>query len=169
MARVSVRSATRDDVPAIRRIARRSWRTAYGHFLDEETVATALEEWYDPENLHERLAARDVTVLVATRDDAVVGFCSGVGESGALDYVVELGALYVDPDEWRSGAGTALLGRFEDEHRRDGCEAIRAEVLADNDAGRSFYDDRGYEVVEEHELALFGESVRVLVLRNEFD
>lgn len=161
---VELRTATVDDVSAIVAIASRCWWTAYGDFLTPETVDAALGTWYDPDVVCGRIENDDVSVRVAVRDDgAVVGFSSGVEDDEGA--VASLGALYVDPDSWRSGVGTALLDRYEDDRRRDGFDAVEVEVLAENDGGRQFYATRGYDLVEERRVDLFGESVGEAVYR----
>ncbi|AHG00186.1 GCN5 family acetyltransferase [Halostagnicola larsenii XH-48] len=70
-----IRSATLEDVPAIRRIATESWHAVYDDILGPETVDAQTNKWYAAEALEEsleRVANRDVgAYLVAEREPSV--------------------------------------------------------------------------------------------------
>ncbi|MFW5964793.1 MAG: N-acetyltransferase family protein [Natronomonas sp.] len=156
MSDVAVREATSEDVSGIRRVAERAWRAAYGEFLPPDVIDEAMAEWYDPEATRTQARREDVAYFVAD-DGGVVGYVSGgPGESPT---VARLGAIYVDPDRWGDGVGTALLSRFESWCRRRDHETVELRVLAENDIGSSFYRARGYEPVDEVKRDLFGETV----------
>jgi ribosomal protein S18 acetylase RimI-like enzyme len=164
----TVRDATADDVPGIRRVARRAWTTTYEGHLSTETIETALREWYGAAELRRLLGRDDVEYLVAERDSRVVGYIGG-GPVDDADATASLGAIYVDPDDWGRGIGTALLARFSDRCRAREVETIRVRVLAANAIGRSFYEKRGFEPVETVDAELFGESVRERVYRRRIE
>lgn len=155
---VSIREMVDDDVPEVLRIGDAGWRAAYGDILRAETIDEAIDTWYDPEMIREQIADEDAGNFVAERDGEVVGYVSGgpAEESG----VTILGAIYVDPDYWGEGIGTALLQEFERDCRDRGDDTIRLHVLADNDIAVSFYRKHGYEAVDERETELFGETTR---------
>lgn len=163
MSDFTVREAWPDDVSDIRRIAERAWRTAYGDFLDESTIDAAMAEWYDPDVIQERIDSDTVGYFVADDGRAVLGFVNG-GPADE-DGVAFLGAIYVDPDHWREGVGSALLGTFEAFCREHDYNSMQFGVLSDNDVGRSFYQQYGYERVDEREGNLFGETVTEQVFR----
>ncbi|ELY81270.1 GNAT family N-acetyltransferase [Natrinema gari] len=56
----------------------------------------------------------------------------------------ELKAIYVDPDCWGRGTGTALLEQGL-ETLPERITRLRLEVLFDNDIGTHFYEVRGFE------------------------
>lgn len=151
-----VREATPSDVEEIVTLAERAWRATYGGTLARETIETAMDEWYDPEGTREAIERDDVAYFVAIDDGSVVGYVSGSGEGTEA----RLGAIYVDPERWGEGIGTELLERFEQFCRRRGYERIEFGVLAENDVGKSFYRSHGFEVVDERDVDLFGETVR---------
>ena len=114
----------------------RTWRAAYEHVFGAERLATRepqVEMW--------------AGVLARGRSDVHVigdvGFVS-TGESRDDDAAAELYAIYVLPDAWGTGAGTALI--------RAGLEAMRARfsgdavlwVLEDNPRARRFYEREGW-------------------------
>jgi ribosomal protein S18 acetylase RimI-like enzyme len=117
-----------------------------------------MADWYDPDATRELVRREDVAYFVAERGGEVVGYVSG-GPSDDGD-VALLGAIYVDPEHWGCGAGSALLDAFEGFCRREGYDSIVLRVLAENEVGTSFYEARGYTTVEERETELFGESTR---------
>lgn len=161
---LTVRDATPEDIEAISRVAEQGWTTTYGDLLAKATIEAALAEWYDPTLTRERIEDDAVTYLVAEQDDSVVGYASGTAVD---DAVVGLGSIYVTPEHWGEGIGTALLETFETRWSIHGYDAVRLFVLADNDVGQSFYRGRGYEVVGERETELFGETVEERRYRKE--
>jgi len=164
MTDVTVRETTVEDAPAVRRIADAGWRAAYGDVLARETIDVAMAEWYDPEATRTAIEREDGVHLVAERDPAgVMGFAAG--GPGEDPDVAALGAIYVAPDRWREGIGTALFEAFEAACRERGHEELRFRVLAENEVGIAFYRSRGYDPVTEEETELFGEQVRELAFR----
>jgi ribosomal protein S18 acetylase RimI-like enzyme len=79
--------------------------------------------------------------------------------------VGHLGAVYVRPDHWASGVGSALLGQFETWCRERDCTEIQLHVLSENTRARSFYRNHGYESVETEQTDLFGEQLSEHVFR----
>lgn len=168
MREVTIREANPADVPEIREIAQRGWREAYGSFLADETIETAMAEWYTPGTISERMERDGRIFLVAERDGSVVGFAGG-GPSESSPNAVILGALYVDPDSWRAGTGSRLLDRFEADAAERGYSLLRFDVLGANEVGLSFYRARGFESVETLESELFGETVTEHVFEGQLE
>lgn len=157
MAEVSIREASLEDVAAVKRIAERGWQEAYGPFLPAETIEAAMA-WYSEGAIQERMARDEWQFLVAEQDGSVVGFLNGGPSNSSAEEVV-LGALYVDPDSWRSGVGSRLMDRFETVFDDRGFDQVTFEVLAANEVGESFYLNRGYERADTLESELFGHPV----------
>jgi len=166
MAEVIVRPARRDDVDDIHRIAEAGWNAAYEDIIAQETIDAAMDEWYDVEGTREFIEHEDVGYFVAEDESGgVVGYVSGgPGENRG---VAKLGAIYVDPDRWGDGIGSTLLDQFESFCREEGFDTLEFEVLAGNDVGASFYRKHGYDVVDESESDLFGETVEEYRFRGE--
>jgi len=142
---MDVRRARPEDARAIARVHAETWREAYEHVFGAErlasvTVDARLEQW-------ERILTigqSDVFVAAAADPaDGIVGFVS-TGDSRDADAEAELFAIYVLPDAWGSGAGSALM--------RAGVEAMRLRasgdavlwVLDDNPRARRFYEREGW-------------------------
>ena len=156
---VSIRSATTQDVSTVRRLARESWHAAYDDLLGAETVATTVDEWYDRDALEASIAdargREDATFLVAEDDHGrLVGFVHVVPWPDD-PLVASLLRIYVRPDSWGAGAGTALLESAEAEVG-SAFDRLRLVVFAENDVGVSFYESRGFERVETRESEFEG-------------
>lgn len=161
----AIREATQADVEGITLVAEATWHAAYADVLNEETIDAALAEWYDPEATRELVARADVTYLVTEAEDEVVGYVSGgPTERGG---VASLGAIYVAPEHWGEGIGTALYEALADQCRDDGLESIRVRVLEDNEMGRSFYRTHGFELVEYRNIELFDEEATECLYRRD--
>ncbi|WP_241658359.1 N-acetyltransferase [Halorubrum sp. BOL3-1] len=97
----------------------------------------------------------------AAEADAVTGFVDvrwgeettkpfvGRGEAGVK-------AVYVRPDRWGRGIGTAPLERGLDA-LPDRVDTVRLEALAENDVGAGFYEARGFERTDAIERDIAGE------------
>ena len=158
MDEITVREATSEDIEDILDIAERGWNSTYGDSLSQGTIDTAIAEWYDPGDTREHIRRENGAYFVAEKDEDIIGYISG--GPGDKERVAHLGAVYVDPDYWGKGAGTALLEEFEGFCRREGYDRIQFHVLTDNNVGTSFYEKHSYEVIEEQDTEVFGESTR---------
>ena len=163
MGEITIREATPNDVADILHIAERGWYTAYDDILSRETIKSAMAEWYDADTTREFITRKDVAYFVAERNGDIVGYVSG-GPSRE-EHVANLGAIYVDPDYWNEGIGTALLREFEGFCRRRDYEYIQFQVLSENAVGKSFYRKQGYEIIETRDTELFTESVSETLFR----
>lgn len=149
-----VRPAVPDDAPAIETIARAAWWEAYPAVLDTDVIEETLEEVYDSEFLREAMADHDdLLYLVVEIEDEVLGFASAQ-QTWADE--VEIHTLYVDPDHWEEGVGSALLDSITDSAVSAGVDRLRVGVLSGNHVGRAFFESHGFERVETRS-ALFGE------------
>lgn len=70
-----------------------------------------MSEWYGREDTRKHVESDSIAYVVAEEGGEVVGYVSG--GPGDEEGVATLGAIYVDPDHWNEGIGTALLSAFE--------------------------------------------------------
>lgn len=78
----------------------------------------------------------------------IVGFVMFGPETGSYEQSIDRGIMenvYVRPEYRNRGVGTALLEAAEATLYEQGVDAIALEVMADNEAARRFYAERGYK------------------------
>jgi len=139
---MQVRPATGSDADAIARVQERGWQVAYRHVFPAEELDRG--GFIQPVRWRERLERPPAgwATFVVERGGTVVGFTS-VGPSRDQRGLGELYAIYVDPDEWSTGAGRALIERAEEQLRGTYAE-VALWVLEDNPRARRFYERAGW-------------------------
>ncbi|QSG15350.1 GNAT family N-acetyltransferase [Halapricum desulfuricans] len=155
---MNVRPATPADRPAIRDIARRSLQTSYS--LSPQAITGAIEEWYTEDNLCERLNDEDSLLLVAERDDQVVGFSESTLEDAAVfersdtQQTAMLLWLHVDPSYRGERIGTELFEATRDRLHERGASAIQGRVLAENSEGNGFFERQGFQRIGRRDVEI---------------
>jgi GNAT superfamily N-acetyltransferase len=66
-------------------------------------------------------------------------------------------SVYVSPDHWGEGVGSALLERASNHLATQGIDRVRDSVLAQNEVGNAFYSDR-FEQVDQETVEIAGED-----------
>jgi len=147
---VEVRSAQRHDLPAIALVRALTWQAAYAGLVPDDVLAPLTEPaerdaWVD------RVAADgSTTCVLAEADGDLIGFCAyGAEREATTPWRGEIYALYVQPQRWRTGAGSALLHTAIDDLAERGDEAVSLWVLHGNDAALSFYRRHGFHETSE--------------------
>jgi len=130
MSSPTVRVASPSDAARIAEAHVRSWQVAYEGIIDQATldrldVDDRTARWEEiPRGEHTVDGVENPTNYVAELDSTVVGFaCVGGYRDDPTASLGELWALYVHPDHWRSGSGTALMGatkQYFDDRGLDG-------------------------------------------------
>jgi GNAT superfamily N-acetyltransferase len=153
---MQLREATRADAEEIRSVARESLAASYGDVLGQDVVDRAADQWYG-DGLGDDIAADGSLYAVAVVDDEVVAFSQSY-LSGPEDDIGEIHWLHVAPRERDTGLGTALLAFTEAELRRRDVGQFRGRVLAANELGTTFYEDHGYEPIDERDIEIHDEE-----------
>lgn len=163
---VDVREATPEDAPVIAAVAEAAWWAGPSAALSADAVQTALADLYDEaflaEVAEEAAGEASFRFLVAERagdgdDEGVLGFASAAREWADE---IELFTLYVDPDHWGEGIGTALLDALERWAVEQGVDRLVCAVLAENTVGCEFFGARGFERVRTVDGEVGGATVR---------
>ncbi|UPV73401.1 GNAT family N-acetyltransferase [Halorussus limi] len=151
---IEIREAESSDVEGIRNVALESLHESYADVLGGEVVETAVEKWYADDAMDAELDEEGMLYLVAVAGDEVVGFSQNLvaGEDGTILW------LHVDPDNRDKNVGTTLLNHTLATLSERGVERIAGEVLAENEAGCTFYEANGFEKVSEREREIGDES-----------
>ena len=153
---IDVREATADDVEPVREVARDSWYAAYGSFIAPDAIDRGLEASYDPELLAAAVAHEAIAFSVAEVDAEVVGFASA--ERTWADEV-ELHTIYVHPDWWGEGVGSALLEAAISFALDEGVDRLVCAVFDDNVVGIGFLEARGFERGQAGRAIIGGEQL----------
>ncbi|UPM43771.1 GNAT family N-acetyltransferase [Halocatena salina] len=136
---MNIRTAELEDGASVRTIARRSLESSYS--LSPQTIESAVTQWYDEEDIIDKLEEPDYVMLVAEREENVVGFAEGVVVESDGDG--DLLWLHVDPDYRGEGVGERLYNTIYDRLMTMGASRLRGRVLRDNHSGNDFYEQHG--------------------------
>ncbi|MFP9191740.1 GNAT family N-acetyltransferase [Natrialbaceae archaeon A-CW1-1] len=153
---MEIREATADDSEAIRSVAHHSLSESYTHFLDEEIIDEAVDNWYG-DDLGDELEHDETVVLVAEDDGEIIGF----SQSEWLDETQGIGRIqwiHVDPAHRGDGLGVRLLVRTRDALLDAGAEQLQGAVLAGNEFGNEFYVAHGFELSGSRDLEVGSET-----------
>ncbi|AEH37197.1 GNAT family N-acetyltransferase [Halopiger xanaduensis] len=153
---MEIRTATDDDVDAIRSIAHQSLSSTYTDFLGEETVESAIDQWYG-DGFGDELEDDHAVVLVVERDGEIAGFSQSdlVGQQYGSGRILW---LHVRPDHRGSGTGVRLLVRTRETLIDEGADHVEGFVLADNAGGNEFYREHGFEQAGQREVEIGDET-----------
>lgn len=144
-----VRLARLEDAAAIARVQVASWHAAYRGLISEArlaafTVPVRTEAWR--RNLATRGEVR-TTVFEAEDEDGdaseIVGFAS-IGRSRGMAGWGEIWAIYVAPDWWGRGVGSALFADAMAELAARGMSKVMLWVLEGNTRALQFYQGNGF-------------------------
>ncbi len=141
-----IRTARPEDAASISNVHQASREALYRGRVPDELV-DALTDRERLARWKEWLADPGVTTLVGEDEDRIVGFCTlRAGADGDLDHprVAEIPTLYMLPDLWGRGWGTALCAQIEQEANRLGFHTLVLWVMEMNHAARTFYAHRGF-------------------------
>lgn len=156
---MDVREATTEDVRGIRTVANASLEASYGHALDEELIAEAVNQWYDEDELAGELVEDDTVFIVGVEDGDVVAFAQSY-VTQRRETVGEIDWLHVDPDHREQGFGVQLLKRVETELLDADVDRLEGRVLEANEAGGAFYEEHGYEITGERMVEIGSQEFR---------
>lgn len=152
----------------------RAWRAAYAEILPtavvEEVVVVPPGEAH-VEAHHDRLIGygEDRVLVAADADGTVRGYAvvrwpADETKDSVRPDEAELNELYVDPDWWGDGIGTALLEAGID-RLPDHVDSLALETLEGNDDAAGFYEGRGFERDGTASFAVDGEAFPTRVYR----
>lgn len=145
-----IRQATTDDIPAIAALHIAGWKGAYGGivdqaYLDSLSVEKRIADWTG------WLAAGESDVFIAYDGETPSGFVvtgrtktPPPGSSPIRpSHSGEIYALYLAPDYWRRGIGTALIKHAARNLKDKKHSTICLWVLDANARAKSFYEKMG--------------------------
>lgn len=147
---LTIREATKDDIPDIARIHVEGWQGAYQGLIDQEYINSQnlekrtadWEEWFQDET---------VTRLLAIQQNQPVGFIAfgplrtappGTSKIRPT-YSSEIYGLYLLPDMYRQGIGTSLIKSAVEKLQQQKHQSTCLWVLKDNKRACAFYEAMG--------------------------
>jgi GNAT superfamily N-acetyltransferase len=144
---MNVRKASPADAEGIATVHIKTWQTAYVEFFPPEYLQ-GMSRFLTPEGIARRregLASTEHTTFIAEERGDILGFATVLKNGDGLgDEVGELGAIYVDPDAWDRGVGTALINAVHESLAASGFQRAILWTLAANERTRRFYERRGW-------------------------
>ena len=142
---IRIRSAVPADALVVARVHVRSWQAGYRELLPTDYLDSLRPE--------DRAARYDFTHSDPTRPHtrvvvaghAILGFATTMPATDpALPGYGELCALYVDPDQWGSGLGVALIADARERMAAGGFRHALLWLLDGNDRADRFYRRDGW-------------------------
>jgi GNAT superfamily N-acetyltransferase len=145
---VRVRDARPDDTDAIVAVTAAGWRAAYRDIVAQEKLAQLpVERWRHEVHVGLRRPVEDAFSYVAEIDGRFAGYCFVAAPSREPDLgtkVAELVAIYVEPDRWGRGAGTALMRAALDRLSKLPYDEVVLWTFRDNAPAIAFYERHGW-------------------------
>jgi GNAT superfamily N-acetyltransferase len=153
---VRVREATPDDTDAIVAVTAAGWRTAYRDIVAQDRLTELpLARWRHEVHVGLRRPVEDAFSYVAEIDGQFAGYCFVAAPSREPDLgpdVAELVAIYVEPDRWGQGAGTALMRAAMDRLSELPYREVFLWTFKGNDPAIAFYERQGWKADGEQKV-----------------
>ena len=138
-----VRTASKQDLPAVREILVETWHATYDDIYGVERVNEITDSWHALDVLERKLDAPNSEFLVADNGEVV----GGMAFASQKEKEIKLHQLYVHPNYHGGKTGLHLL--IEIENSFMDAETISLEVEAKNERAVEFYRKFGFKVVGE--------------------
>jgi len=143
-----------NDLSAIGHVYCEAWKAAYQGIVPDEFLAGLTAEGCAPRSV------RSGGALVCERDGQIIGAASfGALRDSDDKQSGELDSIYVLPEYWRTGAGTALFEAVRNELRADGYSTMFLWTLSENSRARRFYEKMGMSAVSERIIVIGGKRL----------
>jgi ribosomal protein S18 acetylase RimI-like enzyme len=130
---------------AVAEVHMRAWRVAYRGIVPDPVLDDLDPAVRAARYTFDLTGPSDPATWIAVDRDAILGFVIlGPCRDDGLSDLGEVRSLYVDPDQWRSGLGAALMRQAEDELAGRGFAEATLWVFEDNARARRFYESAGW-------------------------
>jgi len=163
---MEIREPDTVDGDAVRDVAGRSLRASYA--LSPDAIEVLVADRQSDERLRELAGMERGVLVVAERDDGVVGFAQGAVDDEGHGNVRW---HHVAPEARGEGIGTELFEHVESALLDRGAETVRAHVLGDNMEGAQFFERFGYAEAGTTEVVIDGttHAVNLFLQESETD
>jgi len=143
---IEIVAGTRDDIPAVRRLADVVWRAYYPGIVPLAQIDYMLARGYSDEALAKLVRDEGAGLALARVDGALSGFAAW--HRSGEPATTKLDKLYVLPALHGHGLGRALIGHVEAAARRDGARALILNVAKRNVKAIAAYHACGFATRE---------------------
>nr|WP_088311312.1 GNAT family N-acetyltransferase [Novosphingobium sp. B 225] len=149
---MTLRPATRDDIPALSKLATDSFIAKFGHLYSAENLNMFLAESLSEPAIAAEMGNPDRVYRLAERGEALVGYAKigltcGFPEYARGHQVMELKQLYTAADATGGGIGKALMDWAMEQFAARGADEVQISVYAHNDGAHRFYRRYGFDKV----------------------
>lgn len=136
----TVRGAVVTDLPAIGELYAAAWKAGYKGLLSQKYLDELTSDWYK-----DRPWFIDSGSFVVTAGERIVGHCHArAANEPEWRGWGEIHTLYVHPEYWRTGYGSAVFKRAEEWLYERGFDEVYLYVLEGNERAERFYRAQGF-------------------------
>ncbi|PSH66299.1 MULTISPECIES: GNAT family N-acetyltransferase [Phyllobacterium] len=135
-----VRSATKEDLNAVRDMLVETWHATYDDVYGVEKVNAITDRYHSLDALKKQLAKPYSEFIIADDGADILGMAYASQKDHKLSI---LNQLYVHPEHQKQGVGSLLLAEVESAF--PGVFALQLEVIEQNQNAIRFYESRGFE------------------------
>ncbi|GHA76553.1 GNAT family N-acetyltransferase [Pontibacter akesuensis] len=147
----TIRQASTEDIPAIKRLADETWEPTYKSILSKEQIDYMFEVIYSEAALEAQMKEGQ-TFLLLLEEAQPVGFAAySVKDAEASVY--KLNKIYLLPQTQGKGYGKILLQEVEQQAKKAGAAILDLNVNRHNNA-KAFYERAGYHVHQQEDIAI---------------
>jgi ribosomal protein S18 acetylase RimI-like enzyme len=137
---LQIRSATDQDIGAVRNVLVETWHATYDAFYGADKVEEITSRWHAIDALTQQLALPKTAYLVADRDGQIIATSLAREMEPGL---VLLSRIYVLPSEQGRGTGTRLLQKSLAAF--PSAKTVRLQVDPNNVSAIRFYERHGFK------------------------
>ena len=142
----SLVKATEKDIPLIRNLAEKSWKSAYSRILTQEQIAYMLSQMYSAMEISAHLQNPDYHYYLIFNDNKAVGF---IGYQNHYEpKTTKLHRIYLIEEAKGKGCGKTALNFLKKQTSEKGDSRIILNVNKENSA-KSVYESQGFNIYEE--------------------
>ena len=134
-----LRTATKDDIPAVRDLLVETWHATFDDILGVETVNAITNKWHSLDALKKQLSKPYSEFILADDGSDLFGMAFA---SQSDQTFASLHQLYVRPQNQTQGVGSLLL--VEVESAFPNVRKLKLEVIEKNTKALQFYEAKGY-------------------------
>jgi ribosomal protein S18 acetylase RimI-like enzyme len=166
---VRVRKAGPEDTEAIVAVTAAGWRTAYRDIVAlDRLAALPLARWRHEVHVGLRRPVEDAFSYVVEIEGEFAGYCFVAAPSRERELgrnVAELVAIYVEPERWGQGAGSALMRAAMDRLSQLPYEEVFLWTFKENRPAIAFYERHGWRADGDEKVHPRSQAVAIRLRR----